>query len=77
MEIFIGFIILKPFFRLEYLIRCDEVLKNPNEFNIDKFYEKYRSGPKIFKKRDALEPSFIPDELPHREKDSIQYRIEE
>jgi len=43
------------------------VLKNPNQFNIDKFYEKYRSGPKIFKKRDALEPSFIPDELPHRD----------
>jgi len=43
------------------------VLKNPKEFNIDKFYEKYRSGPKIFKKRDALEPSFIPDELPHRD----------
>jgi len=43
------------------------VLKNPNQFNIDKFYEKYRSGPKIFKKRDALEPSFIPNELPHRD----------
>ena len=43
------------------------MLKNPKEFNIDKFYEKYRSGPKIFKKRDALEPSFIPNELPHRD----------
>ena len=42
-------------------------MKNPNQFNIDKFYEKYRSGPKIFKKRDALEPSFIPNELPHRD----------
>ena len=43
------------------------MLKNPNQFNIDKFYEKYRSGPKIFKKRDVLEPSFIPNELPHRD----------
>ncbi len=43
------------------------MLKNPNQFDIDRFYEKYRSGPKIFKRRDALEPFFIPDELPHRD----------
>jgi len=35
-------------------------------FNIDKFYEKYLKGPKLFKNREVLEPSFIPDELPHR-----------
>jgi cell division control protein 6 len=43
------------------------VLKNPNQFDIEKFYEKYRSGARIFKNRDALEASFIPDELPHRD----------
>ena len=43
------------------------MLKNPNQFDIEKFYEKYRSGPRIFKNRDALEASFIPDELPHRD----------
>ncbi len=47
------------------------MLTNHNEkgmysFNIDKFYRNYLKGPKLFKKREALEPSFIPDELPHR-----------
>ncbi len=47
------------------------MLKDQNErgmfsFNIDKFYQNYLKGPKLFKKREALEPSFIPDELPHR-----------
>ncbi|MHA1472504.1 MAG: Cdc6/Cdc18 family protein [Promethearchaeota archaeon] len=46
-------------------------MNNNNEkgmysFNIDKFYEKYLKGPKLFKNREVLEPSFIPDELPHR-----------
>jgi len=50
------------------------VLKNNNDnnnhnFNIDKFYKDYLKGPKIFKKRDALEPSFIPEELPHRDRE--------
>lgn len=36
-------------------------------FNIDKFYKEYLKGPLIFKKREALEPSFIPNELPHRD----------
>ena len=35
-------------------------------FNIDKFYQNYLKGPKLFKNREALEPSFIPNELPHR-----------
>ena len=35
-------------------------------FNIDKFYQDYLKGPKLFKNREALEPSFIPNELPHR-----------
>jgi len=47
------------------------VLTNHNEkgmysFNIDKFYQNYLKGPKLFKNREALEPSFIPNELPHR-----------
>jgi len=47
------------------------VLTNHNEkgmysFNIDKFYKNYLKGPKLFRNREALEPSFIPDELPHR-----------
>ena len=48
------------------------MLKNPNEkynFNIDRFYKDYLRGPKIFKNRDALEPSFVPYELPHRDKE--------
>ena len=50
------------------------MLKNNNDntnnnFNIDKFYKEYLKGPKIFKKRDALEPSFIPEELPHRDRE--------
>ena len=49
------------------------VLTNPNNnntnysFNIDKFYKNYINGPKIFRKRESLDPSFIPDELPHRD----------
>lgn len=44
------------------------MLKNPdNSFNIDQFYKSYLKGPKVFKNRDALEPSFIPEELPHRD----------
>ena len=47
------------------------MLTNQNDksmfsFNIDKFYQNYLKGPKLFKNREALEPSFIPDELPHR-----------
>ncbi len=42
---------------------------NEFEFNIDKFYKDYLKGPKIFKNRNALEPSFIPQELPHRDKE--------
>jgi len=50
------------------------MLKNNNDnndhnFNIDKFYKEYLKGPKIFKKRDALDPSFVPDELPHRDRE--------
>lgn len=36
-------------------------------FNIDNFYKNYLKGPKIFKKREALDPSFIPNDLPHRD----------
>ncbi|MFX0104065.1 MAG: Cdc6/Cdc18 family protein [Candidatus Hodarchaeota archaeon] len=46
------------------------MLKNHNnnrQFNIDKFYKNYLKGPKIFKNRDALESSYIPEELPHRD----------
>lgn len=48
------------------------MLTNPNNndnysFNIDQFYKNYVNGPKIFRKREALDPSFIPDELPHRD----------
>ncbi len=39
---------------------------NTYSFNIDKFYRNYLKGPNLFRKREALEPSFIPDELPHR-----------
>ncbi len=39
---------------------------NIYSFNIDKFYRNYLKGPNLFRKREALEPSFIPDVLPHR-----------
>jgi len=47
------------------------MLTNQNDnniysFNIDKFYRNYLKGPNLFRNREALEPSFIPDELPHR-----------
>ncbi len=46
------------------------MLKNQNnnyQFNIDKFYKNYLNGPRIFKNRDALESSYIPEDLPHRD----------
>ena len=57
------------------IIWCPLVLTRNNNnnvnyrFNIDKFYKDYLKGPKLFKNRDALEPSFIPDDLPHRDKE--------
>lgn len=44
-------------------------MKNNNsyQFNIDKFYKNYLKGPRIFNNRDALESSYIPDDLPHRD----------
>ena len=47
------------------------MLKNYNKdfkFNIEKFYKDYLIGAKIFKNRDALESSYIPEELPHRDR---------
>ncbi|MFX1256424.1 MAG: Cdc6/Cdc18 family protein [Promethearchaeota archaeon] len=41
-------------------------------FDIDQFYRNFMKGPKIFKKRDALESSYIPEELPHRDKEIKQ-----
>lgn len=41
--------------------------ENNYQFNIDKFYKNYLKGPKIFNNRNALEPSYIPDMLPHRD----------
>ncbi|MFX1454186.1 MAG: Cdc6/Cdc18 family protein [Promethearchaeota archaeon] len=41
--------------------------KNNYKFSIDKFYKNYLKGPRIFDNRDALEPSYIPHELPHRD----------
>jgi len=52
--------------------RCDIVLKTPindQRFNIDKFYKDYLIGPKIFKHRAALESSYVPTELPHRDQE--------
>jgi cell division control protein 6 len=40
---------------------------NDHQFNIDKFYKNYLKGPRIFKNRDALESSYIPEDLPHRD----------
>ncbi|MFX1435930.1 MAG: Cdc6/Cdc18 family protein [Promethearchaeota archaeon] len=38
-----------------------------HQFNIEKFYKNYLKGSKIFNNRDALDSSYIPDELPHRD----------
>ncbi|MFX1364643.1 MAG: Cdc6/Cdc18 family protein [Promethearchaeota archaeon] len=46
------------------------MLKNQNnnyQFNIEKFYKNYLKGPRIFSNRDALESSYIPEDLPHRD----------
>ena len=46
------------------------MLKNHDDnyqFNIDKFYKNYLKGPKIFNNRNALDPSYIPEILPHRD----------
>ncbi|MFX1324445.1 MAG: Cdc6/Cdc18 family protein [Promethearchaeota archaeon] len=40
---------------------------NNYQFNIDKFYRNYLKGPRIFNNREALEPSYIPVMLPHRD----------
>ncbi len=40
---------------------------NDHQFNIEKFYKNYLKGPRIFKIRDALETSYIPEDLPHRD----------
>ncbi|TXT66156.1 MAG: ORC1-type DNA replication protein [Promethearchaeota archaeon] len=48
------------------------MLTNKDNFNIDDFYKKYINGPQIFKKREALEPSFVPYELPHRDNEIEQ-----
>ena len=48
---------------------------NNLSFNIDKFYKDYLKGPNIFKKRDALDSSYIPEDLPHRDKE-IQHIAE-
>ncbi len=39
--------------------------KNP--FNIEKFYKSYLNAPKIFKNQNALDSTYIPEELPHRD----------
>ena len=43
-----------------------------NRFNIEKFYKTYLNSPKIFKNRNALESAYIPEELPHRDKEIEQ-----
>jgi cell division control protein 6 len=45
---------------------------NNERFNIEKFYETYLKSPKIFKNRNALESTYIPEELPHRDKEIEQ-----
>ncbi|MHA1722678.1 MAG: ORC1-type DNA replication protein [Candidatus Baldrarchaeia archaeon] len=35
---------------------------------LDRIFEQFLAAPKIFKNRDVLRPTYVPDELPHREK---------
>ncbi|MHA1764298.1 MAG: AAA family ATPase, partial [Promethearchaeota archaeon] len=45
------------------------MLTNKDEFSIEDFYAHYLKGPKIFQRREALETSYVPEELPHRDKE--------
>nr|MDO8080673.1 ORC1-type DNA replication protein [Candidatus Freyarchaeota archaeon] len=40
-----------------------------SEKPLDSIFEKYLSGPRIFKDREVLRPTYIPDNLPHRNKE--------
>ncbi|MBD3197467.1 MAG: AAA family ATPase [Candidatus Lokiarchaeota archaeon] len=46
--------------------------KEYEKFSIDRFYKNYLNGPRLFKSRDALEPSYIPEDLPHRDNEIEQ-----
>ncbi|MGQ4872607.1 MAG: Cdc6/Cdc18 family protein [Promethearchaeia archaeon] len=48
------------------------MLRNSSIFNIDQFYKDYLKGPKLFKNREALQSSYIPEELPHRDSEIEQ-----
>jgi cell division control protein 6 len=40
-----------------------------SEKPLDSIFEKYLSGPRIFKDREVLRPTYIPENLPHRNKE--------
>lgn len=40
-----------------------------SEKPLDVIFEKYLSGPRIFKDREVLRPTYIPENLPHRDKE--------
>ena len=56
---------------LEFILARGKVLKENNElnykFDISQFYTDFLKSPKIFKNRDALNPTYIPNNLPHRD----------
>ena len=51
---------------LIFNIRC-KLLGSESSFNIDKFFDDFLKGPTIFRSRNTLDASFIPDILPHRD----------
>ena len=40
-----------------------------SEKPLDVIFEKFLSGPRIFKDREVLRPTYVPDHLPHRDKE--------
>ncbi|MGQ9722561.1 MAG: ORC1-type DNA replication protein [Candidatus Jordarchaeum sp.] len=40
-----------------------------SEKPLDAIFEKFLSGPRIFKDREVLRPTYVPDNLPHRDKE--------
>ncbi len=46
--------------------------RNNSTFKIDDFYKNYLNGPRIFNNREFLDPSHVPEHLPHRDEEIEQ-----
>ena len=43
------------------------MVKDFNQKPLDKIFDGFLTGPKIFKNRDVMRATYIPEDLPHRE----------